>query len=153
MKCTVDFGGFDGFDDNGIYKYSWECYSDSAENNTNLIWKISGNWRVENYNNKSVLTQYADMVVNQITEEDAGTYTFYRQTREKVGMDGPFDVYDWTGEFERYEPIMISCVTTGSTPSDAKCVIARSSYLEDPIMTIKYDSLESYDWDKITKIA
>lgn len=76
VKCTVKFYGSDGLGDGGIYNYSWECSSDSTENNTNVIWKIFGNWRVEDYNNNSILTEYADVKINQISEENAGIYTF-----------------------------------------------------------------------------
>lgn len=151
VKCTVEFCGSDGIGDGGIYNYSWECYSGSAENNTKANWNIIGTWRFEEYNDDTVLIVYADVTVNEISEVNAGIVKKYYNKREKVGMDGPFDVYDYTGKFECYTT-SVSCTIEGNNPLDAKCIVNPDGVMNNIVFTI--DSIEEYvDWNTITKIG
>ncbi|MBR2954099.1 MAG: hypothetical protein IKC45_06930 [Clostridia bacterium] len=151
VKCTVEFGGFDGIDGDGIYCYSWECDSDSAENNTKANWNIFGIWHFEKYNEDEVLIRYTDVMVNQISEEDAGTVKKYEHKREKVGMDGPFNVYDYTGNFECYTT-SISCTIEGNNPLDAKCIINPDGLMNNIVFTRDSIEEEYVDWTSVTRI-
>ena len=110
------------FQNTGMEYYDKEVYYWNFTNTNNVepVWTVLGTWHME-AEDGSDMPRLAEITVNTLNSENAGSSTYSYQTVKWVG--GALTRHpEYTGQYETLSG-GATCTVSGNNPQDAKCVI------------------------------